>query len=81
MDKDTKQLLLWLASWALMTWATVKVGGEIGLVLWIAGTVLMLMWAYLDYKIEQLIKERRRKVIDGAERISKAYQAQEAKDV
>jgi uncharacterized protein involved in cysteine biosynthesis len=80
MHKDEKQLIGWIAAWMFLLWQTAKIGGGIGLTLFICGTALMLMYAYVDYKLEQARKHERKKVIDGAARIEKAYQAQEEKD-
>ena len=73
MDKDTKQILIWLAVWTVLTWICAQVGEGIGLTLWITGTALMLMYAWADYRIEQARKRERRKVREGAERIERAY--------
>jgi hypothetical protein len=80
MHKDEKQLIGWIAAWMFLLWHTAKIGGGIGLTLFISGTALMLMYAYVDHKLEQARKHERKKVIDGAARIEKAYQAQEDKD-
>lgn len=80
MHKDEKQLIGWIAAWMFLIWQTAKIGGGIGLTLFICGTVLMLMYAYVDHKLEMARKHERRKVIDGAQRIEKAYQAQEEKN-
>lgn len=80
MDKETKQLLMWFGTWILMMWLCSLAGGTIGLILFAAGTALMLMYAWADYKLEQARKSERKKVIEGAERIEKAYQAQEEKN-
>lgn len=80
MDRDTKQLIGWMSAWMVLMWQTAKIGGGIGLTLFISGTALMLMYAYIDHKLEQARKHERKKVIDGAARIEKAYQAQEEKN-
>ena len=80
MYKDEKQLIRWFAVWFVMLWLCSMAGGEIGLILFITGTALMLMYAYMDYRLEQARKNERKKVSEGVEKIEKAYQ-REAHDV
>ena len=81
MDKHTKQLVRWLAAWMILLISSFNIkDANIGWILLVTGTALMLMYAWADYKLEQARKQERRKVIEGAKRIEKAYQT-EAHDV
>ena len=80
MDKHTRQLIKWFMVWMLLQIICFKIEGAIGGVLLVTGTALMLMYAWAEYKLEQARKQERRKVIECARRIKKAYQT-EAHDV
>ena len=73
MNRDEKQFLAFYGYWMALMLLTGKIGGGIGLTLFICGTALMLLYAWADHRQEQLIKEQRRKVKEGAQRIEKAY--------
>ena len=78
MDKNTKQLVIWVIVWMLLLTACFKIkNANIGWMLLVLGTALMLMYAWTDYKLEQARKQERKKVIEGASRIEKAYQTED----
>lgn len=75
MDKNTKQAVIWLTAWMILLISSMSIKEAIiGWMLLILGTALMLMYAWADDKLEKARKNERKKVIDGARRIEKAYQ-------
>lgn len=77
MDRDTKQLIGWTAAWMFLLWQTAKIGGGIGLTLFASGTALMLMYAYIDHKLEQAQKQARKRIAPYSAKLNEAYKNKE----
>lgn len=75
--KDEMQLTIFVGAWTALMALCFNIGGAIGLIILGLGSIIMGMYAYFQYKDEQATKRERRKVIEGAQRIVKAYRKYE----
>lgn len=73
MNKDAAELIIFSVIWIALMAISCKIGGSFGFTMLTLGTVIMLMFAYYEYRQEQALARERAKVRMFAEKLKEAY--------